>query len=57
VQVLAMQTGKPLLNIDDKLAAHTAKQIADDKILAILHFESLKRSFDKEDPDWRRLAG
>ena len=56
VQVLAMQTGKKLLNIDDKLAADTAKQIADDKILAILHFESLKRMFDREEPDWRRLG-
>jgi len=56
VQVLAMQSGKPLLNIDDKLAASTARQIADDTILAELHFESLKRMLDRDEPGWRRLA-
>ena len=56
VQVLAMQSGKPLLNIDEKLAASTARQIADDTILAELHFESLKRMLDRDEPGWRRLA-
>ena len=39
VQVLAMQTGRPLHNIDEALAEHTARQIAGDVQQAILHFE------------------
>jgi len=57
VQVLAMQTGKPLHNIDAKLAEHTANQIADGEgQQALLHFESLKRLLDRDEPGWRRLA-
>jgi len=56
VQVLAMQTGRPLLNIDDKMAAFTAAQIAGEAQQAFLHFESLKRMLDRQDPDWNRLA-
>ena len=37
VRVLAMQTGRPLLNIDEALAEHTANQIADGTEQAILH--------------------
>jgi ribulose-5-phosphate 4-epimerase/fuculose-1-phosphate aldolase len=56
VQVLAMQTGQPLHNIDDALVEHTARQIAADSQQAVLHFESLKRLLDREEPGWRRLA-
>ena len=57
VQVLAMQTGKPLHNIDAKLAEHTANQIADGEgQQALLHFESLKRLLDRDEPGWRRMA-
>jgi ribulose-5-phosphate 4-epimerase/fuculose-1-phosphate aldolase len=56
VQVLAMQTGRPLDNIDDDLASRTARQIADDEQQATLHLESLKRMLDREDPGWRRLT-
>jgi len=56
VQVLAMQTGRPLHNIDDTLAAHTAAQIAGEAQQAFLHFESLKRMLDRSDPGWNRLA-
>jgi ribulose-5-phosphate 4-epimerase/fuculose-1-phosphate aldolase len=56
VQVLAMQTGRPLLNIDDALAARTAGQIAEGNEQAILHFESLKRMLDKDEPGWRKLS-
>jgi len=56
VQVLAMQTGKPLHNIDAKLAEHTANQIAGESQQALLHFESLKRLLDRDEPGWRRLA-
>jgi ribulose-5-phosphate 4-epimerase/fuculose-1-phosphate aldolase len=56
VQVLAMQTGRTLHNIDDALVGHTARQIAADSQQAILHFESLKRLLDRDEPGWRRLA-
>jgi len=56
VQVLAMQTGKPLHNIDATLAEHTASQIAGEAQQAVLHFESLKRLLDRDEPGWRRLA-
>jgi ribulose-5-phosphate 4-epimerase/fuculose-1-phosphate aldolase len=56
VQMLAMQTGRPLDNIDDALVERTARQIAADTQQAILHFESLKRLLDRDEPGWRRLA-
>jgi hypothetical protein len=56
VQVLAMQTGRPLHNIDEALAEHTARQIAGEAQQAFLHFESLKRLLDRDEPGWRRLA-
>src|SRR5215813_14369594 len=56
VQVLAMQTGQPLQNIDEDLAERTARQIADDTRQAFLHFESLKRMLDRDEPGWRKLA-
>ena len=57
VQVLAMQTGRPLLNIDDTLAQRTLNQIVDGvSEQAILHFESLKRMLDREEPGWRKLS-
>jgi len=56
VQVLAMQTGRPLHNIDKELAERTYRQIANDTELAGLHFESLKRLLDRDEPGWSRLA-
>src|SRR3569833_1292808 len=56
VQVLAMQTGRPLHNIDDGLAEHTARQIAGEAQQAFLHFDSLKRLLDRDEPGWRRLT-
>jgi ribulose-5-phosphate 4-epimerase/fuculose-1-phosphate aldolase len=56
VQVLAMQTGRPLHTIDEATVAHAARQIADDTQQAFLHFESLKRLLDRDEPGWRRLA-
>jgi hypothetical protein len=51
-----MQTGRPLHNIDAKLAEHTANQIEGEAQQALLHFESLKRMLDRDEPGWRRLA-
>jgi ribulose-5-phosphate 4-epimerase/fuculose-1-phosphate aldolase len=56
VQVLAMQTGRPLLNIDPGLAERTFKQIADVNEQAFLHFDSLKRMLDRDEPGWRKLS-
>jgi ribulose-5-phosphate 4-epimerase/fuculose-1-phosphate aldolase len=56
VQVLAMQTGRPLHNIDATLAEQTYRQIADDTVLAEQHFESLKRLLDRDEPGWRRAS-
>ena len=56
VQVLAMQTGRPLHNTDEAMVAHAARQIANDTQQAFLHFESLKRLLDRDEPGWRRLA-
>src|SRR5260370_5435443 len=55
-QVLAMQTGRPLHNIDEALADRTYRQIADDSELAELHFLSLKRLLDRDEPGWRRSS-
>jgi ribulose-5-phosphate 4-epimerase/fuculose-1-phosphate aldolase len=58
VQVLAMQTGRPLLTIDEAVAEFTAGQIADGiGQQALLHFESLKRQLDRDEPGWSRRAG
>jgi ribulose-5-phosphate 4-epimerase/fuculose-1-phosphate aldolase len=56
VQVLAMQTGRPLHNVDETMVAHAARQIANDTQQAFLHFESLKRLLDRDEPGWRRMA-
>ena len=56
-QVLAMQTGRPLHTIDESLGEFTAKQIAGESQQAILHFESLKRLLDRDEPGWRKLTG
>ncbi len=53
VQVLAMQTGRPLHTVDEALARHAARQIADDTRQAELHFEALKRMLDRDEPGWR----
>ena len=57
VQVLAMQTGRPLHNIDEAMAEHTARQIAGEAQQAFLHFESLKRLLDRDEPGWQQADG
>ncbi len=53
VQVLAMQTGRPLHIVDEASARHTAQQMAGEAQQAFLHFESLKRMLDRDEPRWR----
>ena len=57
VQVLAMQTGRPLHTIDEALAERTIRQMDEDLgQQALLHFDSLKRMLDREEPGWRKLS-
>lgn len=53
VQVLAMQTGRPLHIVDEACARHTAEQVAGEAQQALLHFDSLKRLLDRDEPGWR----
>ena len=55
VQVLAMQTGRPLHNFSDEMAAHTHRQMAGEGQQSLLHFESLRRMLDREEPGWDKL--
>jgi ribulose-5-phosphate 4-epimerase/fuculose-1-phosphate aldolase len=56
VQVLAMQTGRPLEIVPTQVVARTARQIADGgQPQAILHFEALKRMLSRDEPGWDRL--
>jgi ribulose-5-phosphate 4-epimerase/fuculose-1-phosphate aldolase len=57
VQMLAMQTGRPLHNVSDEMAAHTNRQMAGEAQQSFLHFESLKRMLDRDEPGWRKLTG
>ena len=54
VQVLAMQTGRELHNVSEAMAEHTARQIAGEAQQAFLHFESLKRLLDRDEPGWQK---
>ena len=45
-----------LHNIDEATGPAHGHQIADDTQQALLHFESLKRMLDRDEPGWRRLA-
>ena len=56
VQVLAMQTGRPLQNVSDEMASYTASQMAGEAQQSFLHFESLKRLLDRDEPGWRKLT-
>jgi ribulose-5-phosphate 4-epimerase/fuculose-1-phosphate aldolase len=56
VQVLAMQTGRPLEIVPTQIVARTARQIAEGgREQAILHFEALKRMLSRDEPSWDRL--
>jgi len=53
VQVLALQAGGPLHVVDEAFARHTAAQLAGEAPQSFLHFESLKRLLDRDEPGWR----
>jgi len=56
VQVLAMQTGRPLHVLDEAAARYTAGQMAGESQQTLLHFDSLKRMLDRDEPGWRKPA-
>ena len=51
-QVLAQSTGLPLKVVPQDICELTARQIAGEKQQAYLHFESLKRMLERDDPDF-----
>lgn len=56
-QVLAVQAaaGRPLRRVPDALAAAVAAQIEGERQQSDLHFDSLKRLLDRDEPGWRAL--
>ena len=54
MQVLARSTGLPLRRLPNEVIDHTRQQFAASNTdSAPLHFESLKRILDKEEPDYK----
>ena len=53
LQVMAMQTGRSLRIVPQEIAAMTGRQMAEESDQARLHFESLKRMLDRDEPGWR----
>lgn len=53
VQVLAQSTGKPLRTQTDAVCAEVSKQIGGERLQSELHFASLKRLLDRDEPGWR----
>jgi ribulose-5-phosphate 4-epimerase/fuculose-1-phosphate aldolase len=52
VQVIARQTGLPLRPIPEPVLQRTEAQYGDERSSAPLHFASLKRILDREEPDY-----
>ncbi|HEX2885180.1 aldolase [Vineibacter terrae] len=55
VQVLAMQTGRPLEIVPTQVVERTTRQMAGESQQALLHFEALKRMLGRDEPGWDRL--
>ncbi len=56
VQVLAQSTGQTLKMIPENLCQGVADQIGGERQQSTLHFESLKRILDREEPGWSGLG-
>jgi ribulose-5-phosphate 4-epimerase/fuculose-1-phosphate aldolase len=56
LQVMGMQTGRPLRRVRETVAQTTGRQMAAESAQAALHFESIKRMLDRDEPDWRGEA-
>jgi ribulose-5-phosphate 4-epimerase/fuculose-1-phosphate aldolase len=52
LQVLAQGTGKTVRRIPHSFAAATAKQFVGERQQSVLHFDSLKRILEREEPGW-----
>jgi len=52
----AMPDRPALHNIDEATGRAHRHQIAGEAQQALLHFESLKRMLDRDEPGWRKLA-
>ena len=52
VQVIARQSGLPLRRLSDEIVEETRQQSGDSRFSAPLHFASLKRLLDREEPDY-----
>jgi len=55
VQVLAMQTGRPLEIVPTQIVERTVRQMAGGGEQSVLHFEALKRMLNRDEPGWDRL--
>jgi ribulose-5-phosphate 4-epimerase/fuculose-1-phosphate aldolase len=53
LQVLGMGTGQPLRIVAESVAMKTGRQMAEESQQAALHFASLKRMLDRDEPGWR----
>jgi ribulose-5-phosphate 4-epimerase/fuculose-1-phosphate aldolase len=53
VQVLAHSTGRPLIEVPDAVAEHTAAQYTENAYAAHKLFDSVKRRLDREHPGYR----
>lgn len=52
IQVLAMQTGRPLRHIAKDVLEHTSAQMGPERESTPLHFAALKRVLDRDEPDY-----
>ena len=55
IQIKAMSTGRPLKCVPDDIAALSVKQIEGEDQQAYLHFASIKRILDREEPEYRAM--
>jgi ribulose-5-phosphate 4-epimerase/fuculose-1-phosphate aldolase len=56
VQVMAMQTGRPLETIPTQILERTARQMVGESQQIDYHFAALKRLLDRDEPGWDRLT-
>ena len=55
VQRLALSTGRPLRPVPPEIAELTARQMRTaDSGSAVLHLESIKRTLDRDEPEYRQ---
>lgn len=55
IQIKAMSTGRPLRCVPDDIAALSASQIEGEDQQSYLHFASIKRILDREEPEYRTM--